>query len=108
MFKLTTVIVSGFLLASCQPDKRPNIKRMLGIEPTQGSSGTAGANGTAGATGPSGVAGAAGASCTVTQLSDGAIIKCPDGSSAIITNGKDKANNDRNNDENDSDNNESN
>lgn len=112
MFKsIVLVAVALGTLTACQPDKRPNLGRMLGLEGKNGSDGTsgvAGQRGSTGATGSQGATGNAGAngtdghSCTVTQLSDGASIQCPDGSSAIITNGKDgkaaKTNNSNEND----------
>lgn len=82
MFKLILAALT-VLSFSCKPIQRPNLGRMLGLE---------GKNGSDGATGAPGIAGTAAKaqSCTVTQLSDGASIQCPDGSSAIILNGKDK------------------
>lgn len=106
MKKVIVAMVALATLASCQPDKRPNVGRMLGLEGkngTDGAAGSAGANGSNGAAGSQGPAGQTGATgpqgiagsskggkltCTVTQLSDGASIQCPDGSSAIITNGR--------------------
>lgn len=45
-------------------------------------------NGHNGAPGTPGLDGTDGLSCTVTQTADGAIITCPDGSTAVIANGQ--------------------
>lgn len=58
-------------------------------KPLDGLNGFDGADGVDGAVGATGPTGANGLSCTVTQGEVGALITCPDGTSALILNGKD-------------------
>ncbi len=54
----------------------------------QGVTGNTGAQGAMGATGAQGLQGLPGQSCSVTQNNLGALITCPDGTSALVLHGK--------------------
>lgn len=63
---VTVLVIWAMFLTSCAP---------------------VGADGATGPKGQTGRPGFNGHSCTVMQLEDGAVINCPDGSSAVISNG---------------------
>lgn len=86
MEKIILTVLGLSLLSACGPKDFSTSVTVVGKD---GASGATGATGQKGDTGPIGPSGANGKNCTVKQLSNGAIISCPDGSSAAIYNGKD-------------------
>jgi hypothetical protein len=71
------------LATACGPAHVP-----MSARGEQGDPGQIGATGPAGAPGPSGPSGAPGQSCSVVQVPEGAVISCPDGTSAVIEHGR--------------------
>lgn len=87
---LAWIFVLASLVSGCGSPVQP-ITGPRGANGTsvQGVAGVDGQNGADGAPGASGADGKDGTSCTVAQIPEGAVITCPDGTSAVIEHGKD-------------------
>jgi len=85
MFRAYLCIVLVVIFAGCGPAVVDGDQGANGLD---GAPGVNGSNGQSGTPGPTGSAGVPGKSCSVKQLSNGALITCSDGTSATILNGE--------------------